>query len=72
MPGVGDQGGSAKEVASVAREVGFELSLLRINSSSGLSHPWYKNQGDAVPRTEECIEMCINKLLEMNKEIEFV
>jgi orotidine-5'-phosphate decarboxylase len=69
VPGVGAQGGSAKDVANVAREVGFELPLLRINSSSGLTHPWYKKPGDPIPSTAECIEMCINELSKLNAEV---
>lgn len=69
VPGVGSQGGSAKEVAAIAREVGFELELLRINSSSGLTHPWYKNPGDAIPETSFCIDMCIDELRKLNEEV---
>lgn len=69
VPGVGAQGGSAKDVANIAREVGFELSLLRINSSSGLTHPWYKKPGDPIPSTSECIEMCIAELQKLNDEV---
>ncbi len=69
VPGVGSQGGSAKDVANIAREVAFELELLRINSSSGLTHPWWKKLGDAIPTTNECIEICINHFIEMNNEI---
>lgn len=69
VPGVGAQGGSAKNVAAIAREVGFELELLRINSSSGLTHPWYKNLGDAIPEVDMCIEMCINELKKLNEEV---
>jgi orotidine-5'-phosphate decarboxylase len=69
VPGVGAQGGSAKDVANVAREVGFELSLLRINSSSGLTHPWYKKQGDPIPSVTECVELCISELQKLNDEV---
>ncbi|MEI7451700.1 MAG: orotidine-5'-phosphate decarboxylase [Candidatus Falkowbacteria bacterium] len=69
VPGVGAQGGSAKDVANVAREVGFELPLLRINSSSGLTHPWYKKPGDPIPSENECIEICINELKKLNAEV---
>lgn len=71
VPGVGSQGGSAKDVANAAREVGFELDLLRINSSSGLTHPWYKKPGDKIPSKNEAIEICINALRIMNEEIAF-
>ena len=42
IPGVGSQGGSATEVISRMREAGYDLALARINSSSGLTHPWKK------------------------------
>jgi orotidine-5'-phosphate decarboxylase len=69
VPGVGAQGGSAKDVANIAREVGFELPLLRINSSSGLTHPWYKKAGDPIPSANECIEMSIAELQKLNDEV---
>lgn len=71
VPGVGSQGGSAKDVAAIAREVGFELELLRINSSSGLTHPWYKNPGDAIPETSFGIDMCIDELSKLNEEVDY-
>ncbi len=71
VPGVGSQGGSAKDVAAIAREVGFELELLRINSSSGLTHPWYKKPGDIIPNTYECIAMCIAELKKLNEEVDY-
>ncbi len=42
IPGVGSQGGSAEEVISRLRNAGYDLALARINSSSGLTHPWKK------------------------------
>ena len=42
IPGVGSQGGSATEVISRMRKAGYDLALARINSSSGLTHPWKK------------------------------
>lgn len=69
VPGVGAQGGSAKDVANIAREVGFELALLRINSSSGLTHPWYKKSGDPIPPADQCFEMSIAELQKLNDEV---
>lgn len=69
VPGVGVQGGSAKEVANVARQVGFELELLRINVSSGITHPWYKKEGDPIPSTNECVEMSVEALKTLNNEV---
>ena len=42
IPGVGSQGGTAPEVISALRSVGYPVELARINSSSGLTHPWKK------------------------------
>lgn len=42
IPGVGSQGGSATEVISSLNKSGYPLDLARINSSSGLTHPWKK------------------------------
>ncbi|MGH0054574.1 MAG: orotidine-5'-phosphate decarboxylase [Sphaerochaetaceae bacterium] len=40
IPGVGSQGGSAKEVMAILRKAGYPVELARINSSSALTHPW--------------------------------
>ncbi|MBO8435604.1 MAG: orotidine-5'-phosphate decarboxylase [Spirochaetes bacterium] len=42
IPGVGSQGGSAADVIAALKSSGYDLSLARINSSSGLTHPWKK------------------------------
>jgi len=49
IPGVGGQGGKADEVMDVLYGVEYELELVRINSSSGLTHPWYK-KGKPCPK----------------------
>ncbi len=43
IPGVGAQGGSAREVAEVLKKIG-DIKMHRINSSSGISYA-YKKQG---------------------------
>ncbi len=40
IPGVGSQGGRAGDVMKALDQSGYDLSLVRINSSSGLTHPW--------------------------------
>jgi len=70
IPGVGKQGGSAKEVVQVLRETGFELSLARINLSSGLTHPWYK-EGVSNPPINECIDMVVDTLANLNEQVGF-
>lgn len=42
IPGVGSQGGSAPDVIAALNRSNYELDLARINSSSGLTHPWKK------------------------------
>lgn len=42
IPGVGSQGGSATDVMGSLKQNGYPLELARINSSSGLTHPWKK------------------------------
>ena len=46
IPGVGKQGGSAKEVTDILRRTGNELALHRINSSSAINYAWEKEQTD--------------------------
>lgn len=57
IPGVGSQGGSAKEVISILRECNYDLSLVRINSSSGLTHPW---KSEDIPN--DYIEQCLKNI----------
>jgi orotidine-5'-phosphate decarboxylase len=40
IPGVGSQGGSGAETLRLLKDAGYPLPLARINSSSGLTHPW--------------------------------
>ncbi len=53
IPGVGSQGGSAKEVMEILKKAGYPIELARINSSSGLTHPWKSN-----PVPEDWLEIC--------------
>ncbi len=57
IPGVGSQGGSATEVIAMMKEAGYELALSRINSSSGLTHPWKKG---AAP--EDWLDQCMDAI----------
>ncbi len=62
IPGVGSQGGSAKDVIEIMRKVGYPLYLARINSSSALTHPWKKG-----PAPSDWLDQCmanIRKLIE--------
>ena len=57
IPGVGSQGGSAQVVVATLRSVGYPLSLVRVNSSSGLTHPWKK-----APVPEDWLDQCIENI----------
>ncbi|MGP1438890.1 MAG: orotidine 5'-phosphate decarboxylase / HUMPS family protein, partial [Treponema sp.] len=63
IPGVGSQGGSAKEVISILKECNYDMSLVRINSSSSLTHPW-KNQNVQSDYIEQCLNNIENLLIE--------
>ena len=63
IPGVGSQGGSASDVISAMNETGYNKKLARINSSSGLTHPWKK--GDAP---SDWLDMCIHSIRALIKE----
>ncbi|MEK6934645.1 MAG: orotidine-5'-phosphate decarboxylase, partial [Nanoarchaeota archaeon] len=68
IPGVGTQTGSATDVASRLRNADYELSLARINSSSGLTHPWTKKKEKAP---EDFVKVCVEELYKLNEEIGF-
>ena len=62
IPGVGSQGGSAEEVIAMMKGAGYDLLLARINSSSGLTHPWKK--GAAPDDWLDQVMSAVRKLLE--------
>lgn len=64
IPGVGSQGGSADEVTKRLERVRYDLALVRINSSSGITHPW-KDRG--APELWE--DVVIGALKSLNEEI---
>ena len=57
IPGVGSQGGSATDVMAALREASYDVRLARINSSSGLTHPWKK-----APVPEDWLDLCIRNI----------
>jgi len=63
VPGVGSQGGSAPEVMAALREVGYDITLVRINSSSGLTHPW-----KSAPVPEDWVDQCLGALRKLTGE----
>jgi orotidine-5'-phosphate decarboxylase len=65
IPGVGTQGGSAKEVFKVLRDSGGELGVHRINSSSGISYAYEKEGSD------DYVGAAVKAVKELNDEIGF-
>ena len=65
IPGVGSQGGSAKEVAEALRKTGNELALHRINSSSGINFAYLKQN------TDDYVSAAVNALKQIIDEIGF-
>jgi orotidine-5'-phosphate decarboxylase len=63
IPGVGSQGGSATEVMTILREVDYPLPLVRINSSSSLTHPWKKD-----PAPDDWLDRCEGSLRALIEE----
>ncbi len=63
IPGVGSQGGSAQEVIASLNEANYPLYLARINSSSGLTHPWKKGHAP-----EDWLDLCTKQIRELLDE----
>jgi orotidine-5'-phosphate decarboxylase len=68
IPGVGAQGASAEETAASLRQAGYDLSLVRINSSSGITHPWHR-AGERAPGKWQAA--CAGELQRLNRAINF-
>lgn len=64
IPGVGSQGGNASEVMKRLKNVSYDISLVRINSSSNITHPWKNN---SVP--DNWLEVVVDNLQKLNNEI---
>ena len=67
IPGVGSQGGSARDVIAIMKKVCYPLELCRINSSSALSHPWAKKK-EAAPANWK--EVCTDAIKSFTEECE--
>ncbi len=63
IPGVGAQGGSAREVAAVLRKNGDDIKIHRINSSSGISYAYVNDE------TEDYVEASVKAVKKLNVEI---
>lgn len=60
IPGVGSQGGSAEAVMDALRQASYDVRLARINSSSGLTHPWKKG-----PAPEDWLDQCMTGIKDL-------
>jgi len=65
IPGVGAQGGSAKEVVSALKKTKNELAIHRINSSSGINYAYEKSN------TKDYADAAVKAIEELNGEIGF-
>ncbi|MFA5571459.1 MAG: orotidine-5'-phosphate decarboxylase, partial [Sphaerochaetaceae bacterium] len=63
IPGVGSQGGDAKSIIQTLKDLNYDLRLVRINSSSALTHPW-KNS----PPPKNWKEVCISSIRSLISE----
>ncbi len=68
IPGVGSQGGSAKEVVNVLKKVGYDLRIVRINSSSALN---YAFETDFTIPPKNFSLASVKALKKLNEEIGF-
>jgi orotidine-5'-phosphate decarboxylase len=68
IPGVGAQGGSAEETIARLRQAGYDLSMVRINSSSGITHPWHR-AGERAP--EGWPEVCLGEMERLIRALNF-
>ena len=68
IPGVGGQGGSAEEVMSRLKDANYDLALARINSSSGITHPWAKKK---KPAPKSYAKVCVGALNKLNEAIDY-
>ncbi len=69
IPGVGGQGGSAQETIEILHHSGYPIELARINSSSGLTHPWVKRK---APVPEDWPSVVVENLRALNRELGYV
>lgn len=66
IPGVGGQGGNAADTVEILHRSGYPLQLARINSSSGITHPWVKRK-EPVP--EDWPAAVVANLRKLNTEL---
>lgn len=66
IPGVGSQGGSAGDVVRTLKKIKYDLGLIRINSSSGIIHPW-KKSGHIPEKWSSVCSEALSKMIEACK-----
>lgn len=66
IPGVGSQGGSAEQIVSILKAAEYDLSLCRINSSSGIMYAYEKED------TEDYTGAALRALKKLNAQIGFM
>lgn len=65
IPGVGSQGGSAKEVTEILKKTNNELAIQRINSSSEINYAYQKQE------TDDFAGAAVKAIKQLNDEIKF-
>ena len=68
IPGVGGQGGSGKLTIYTLKAAGYPVSLARINSSSGITHPWAKEKRSAPSNWDQ---LSIDALMKLEEDISY-
>lgn len=64
IPGVGSQGGSGSDTVKCLMDASYDLSLVRINSSSGITHPWGRG-----PVPEDWVDVVVGRLQNLQLDI---
>ncbi|ADK80562.1 orotidine-5'-phosphate decarboxylase [Sediminispirochaeta smaragdinae] len=64
IPGVGGQGGSAGVTVRTLSQSGYPIDLARINSSSGITHPWVKQKLAPPPDWDRLSTDALARLIE--------
>ena len=58
IPGVGSQGGSMEDVVRILSDTGYDASIVRVNVSSGITHPWVKEN---TPVPGRWADVCMDR-----------
>ena len=64
IPGVGSQGGSGGDTVRCLMAASYDLSLVRINSSSGITHPWGRG-----PIPEDWVDVVVGRLEDLQVQV---